>query len=63
VGILAGADLDVALGAISWEIYSRIGRMFDVDQRGRGNSRQASEVAGNGARRMVGGLKREDGSV
>jgi hypothetical protein len=63
LGALAGAVLDAVLGGISCEIYGRVGRMFEMDQRGRGSSRQASEVAGNGARRMVGGLKREDGSV
>jgi len=63
LGTLAGADLDAALTAISQEIYGRVSRMLEMDQRGGGSSRQASEVADNRARRMVGGLKREDGSV
>ena len=45
------------------EIYSRLGKMFGIDQRGRESSRQAGEGEENGARWMVGGLKREDGSV
>jgi hypothetical protein len=66
LGILAcaGETLRVALaGAISWKIYSRVDKVVEVDQGGRRSSVQTSEVAGNGVRRMVGGLKREDGSV
>ena len=39
VGTLAGTALDAALGAISYGIYSRFVRMFEMDQRGQRCSR------------------------
>ena len=40
--------MDAVLGAISREIYRRVGKVFEMDQRGRRSPRQTSEVASSG---------------